>query len=82
MNYKGQEVMIKVNVLQQSVCSQQAVFITPHSDRQNVTQASFVVSEPLARKLKPNSEGELVKKCCCCGAAGIRNTIFLSVSLS
>lgn len=40
---------------------QQATFTTLHSDRDNVMQATFVVSGLIATKLKPHSEGEFVK---------------------
>ncbi len=45
---QGQIRLDKVNTLQQSLSAQQAVFTRPHSDRENVIHASFVVSELIA----------------------------------
>ncbi len=53
----------KVNTHQRSLSAQQAVFTRPHSDRENVIHASFVVSELIAKKLRPHSEGQFVKEC-------------------
>ncbi len=52
-----------VNTHQRSLSAQQAVFTRPHSDRENVIHASFVVSELIAKKLRPHSEGQFVKEC-------------------
>lgn len=38
----------KVNTLWQSLHAQQVAFIRPHSDRDGVMQATFVVSELIA----------------------------------
>ncbi|TWW59917.1 Protein ZBED8 [Takifugu flavidus] len=60
---KGQKRVDKVNALRRSLEAQQAAFIRPSSDRENITRASFVVSELIAKKLKPHAEGEFVKEC-------------------
>uniref|UniRef100_A0A674N6P6 SPIN-DOC-like zinc-finger domain-containing protein n=1 Tax=Takifugu rubripes TaxID=31033 RepID=A0A674N6P6_TAKRU len=59
---KGQMRVDKVNALRRSLEAQQAAFIRPSSDRENITRASFVVSELIAKKLKPHAEGEFVKE--------------------
>ena len=54
-----------------SLIGQQAVLSKPRADQDNVTQASFVVvSELIAKKLKPHAQGEFVE--CLCGAAHAR----------
>ncbi|TWW69198.1 Protein ZBED8 [Takifugu flavidus] len=60
---KGQMRVDKVNALRRSLEAQQAAFIRPCTDRENITRASFVVSELIATKLKPHAEGEFVKEC-------------------
>ncbi len=60
---QGQMHLDKVNTLQQNLSAQQAVFTRPHSDRENVIHASFVVSKLIAKKIRSHSEGEFVKKC-------------------
>lgn len=75
----------QVNALRQSLVAQQAVFTRPHSDRDNVTHASFVVSELIAKKLKPHSEGEFVKECLVTAVELLaldKVKLFQSVSLS
>lgn len=53
--------LYKVAALQQSLSGRQAVLSKLQADQDNVTQASFVVSEFIAKKLKPHAEGEFVK---------------------
>jgi len=82
---KGQMRLDKVNALRRSFGAQQAVFIRPQSDRDNTTHASFVVSELIAKKLMPHSEGEFVKECLVAAAellAPDKVKLFQSVSLS
>ena len=55
--------MDKVIALQRGLGAQQAAFKEPRLDGENVMQASFVVSEFIAKKLKPHLEGEFVKAC-------------------
>lgn len=55
--------------------SNRAAFTRPHSVRDNAVQESFAVSELIAMKLKPRSEGDHVKGLvpwCRCGAASTR----------
>uniref|UniRef100_A0A674NTU2 SPIN-DOC-like zinc-finger domain-containing protein n=1 Tax=Takifugu rubripes TaxID=31033 RepID=A0A674NTU2_TAKRU len=61
---KGQMRLDKINALCRSLEAQQAAFTRPCTDRENITRASFVVSELIATKLKPHTEGEFVKECC------------------
>ncbi|TWW71158.1 General transcription factor II-I repeat domain-containing protein 2A [Takifugu flavidus] len=82
---KGPMRVDKVNALRRSLEAQQAAFIRPSSDRENITQASFVVSELIAKKLKPHAEGEFVKECLVAAAevlAPDKVKLFQSVSLS
>ncbi len=82
---QGQMRLDKVNTLRRSLSAQQAVFTRPHSDRVNVIHASFVVSELIAKKLRPHSEGEFVKECLVAAAellAPDKVKLFQSVSLS
>ena len=63
----------------------QAAFTRPQTDRENITSASFVVSELIATKLKPHAEGEFVKECLSAAAellAPDKVKLFQSVSLS
>lgn len=81
----GQMRLDKINALQRGLKSQQATFTRPHCDRENVIQTSYVLSELIARKLKPHVEGEFVKECIT-AAAGLlapeKVQLFQSVSLS
>ncbi|XP_073687696.1 general transcription factor II-I repeat domain-containing protein 2A-like [Garra rufa] len=82
---QGQMRLDKVNALRRSLGAQQAVFTRPHSDRENVIRTSFVVSELIAKKLKPHSDGEFVKECLVAAAellAPEKVKLFQSVSLS
>ncbi len=81
---KGQMHFDKMNALRQSLGAQQSAFTRPQTDRQNVTRASFVVSELIAKKMKPHAEGELVKECLVAAEllAPDKVKLFQSVSLS
>ena len=75
----------KINALRQSLGAQQAAFTRPQTDRENITRASFVVSELIATKLKPHAEGEFVKECLVAAAELLtpdKVKLFQSVSLS
>ena len=64
---------------------QQAVLSKPRADQDNVTQASFiVVSELIAKKLKPHAEGEFVERLAAAVELRMPEKIelFQSVSLS
>ena len=52
----------KIGALQHSLESQQATF-TRSCDSDKIIQASYVVSQLIAQKLRPHVEGELVKEC-------------------
>ena len=52
----------KISALQQSLESQQAPFTRPR-DSDKIFQASYVVSELIAHKLRAHVEGECVKEC-------------------
>lgn len=60
---KGQKRLDKITALCRCLGAQQAAFIRPQTDGENVTWASFVVSELIAKKLRPHVEGEFVKEC-------------------
>ena len=82
---KGQMRLDKINALRLSLGAQQAAFTRPQTDRENITRASFVVSELIATKLKPHAEGEFVKECLVAAAellAPDKVKLFQSVSLS
>ncbi|XP_056467534.1 general transcription factor II-I repeat domain-containing protein 2B-like [Gadus chalcogrammus] len=82
---KGQMRLDKINALRRSLGAQQAAFTRPQTDRENITRASFVVSELIATKLKPHAEGEFVKECLVAAAellAPDKVKLFQSVSLS
>lgn len=81
----GQLRLDKINALQRSLESQQATFTRPRYDRDNVIQTSYVVSELIAKKLRPHVEGEFVKECMVAAAellAPDKVKLFQSVSLS
>ena len=59
---QGQVRRDKTNALLRSWFAQQAAFTRPNLDRDNVVHASYVVSEVIAKKLKPYSDGEFVKE--------------------
>lgn len=80
----GQMHLDKINALQWSLESQVA-FTRPRWDRDNVIQMSYVVSELIAKKLRPHVEGEFVKECMVAAAellAPDKVKLFQSVSLS
>ncbi|XP_056440141.1 general transcription factor II-I repeat domain-containing protein 2A-like [Gadus chalcogrammus] len=82
---KGQMRLDKINALRRSLGAQQAAFTRPQTDGENITRASFVVSELIATKLKPHAEGEFVKECLVAAAellAPDKVKLFQSVSLS
>lgn len=65
--------------------AQQEAFPRPQTDRENITRAIFVVSELIAKKLKPHAEGEIVKECLVAAAELLmpdKVKLFQSVSLS
>ncbi|CAK6436213.1 unnamed protein product [Pipistrellus nathusii] len=81
----GQMRLDKINALQRSLELQQAAFTKPGCDRDNVIQTSYVVSELIAKKLRPHVEGEFVKECMVAAAellAPDKVKLFQSVSLS
>lgn len=60
-------------------------FTRPHSDRYNIMQAGFVVSELIARSPNPRSVGEFVKECLVAPAEVLtpdKVKLFQSVGLS
>uniref|UniRef100_A0A5S6QHL4 Dimer_Tnp_hAT domain-containing protein n=1 Tax=Trichuris muris TaxID=70415 RepID=A0A5S6QHL4_TRIMR len=82
---KGQLRLDKVNALQRSLKSQQAALSMPRYDTVNILQASYVVTELIAKKLRPHVEGEFVKDCMMVAAellAPDKVKLFQSVSLS
>jgi hypothetical protein len=81
----GQMRLDKIKALQRSLESQQAAFTRPRCDRDNVIQTSYVVSELIAKKLRPHVEGEFVEECMVAAAellAPDKVKLFQSVSLS
>ena len=81
----GQLRLDKINALQRSLESQQATFSKPCCDRDNVIKTSYVVSELIAKKLRPHVEGEFVKECMVAAAellAPDKVKLFQDVSLS
>ncbi|KAK0148944.1 General transcription factor II-I repeat domain-containing protein 2 [Merluccius polli] len=62
-NLDGQLRKDKINALRNGLAAQQATFTKPRADSENVVRASYVVSEMIAKKLRPHSEGEFVKEC-------------------
>ena len=65
--------------------AQQAAFTRPNLEKENVVRASYVVSDLIAKKLKPHSDGEFVKECLVATAellAPDKVKLFQSVSLS
>lgn len=82
---RGQIRLDKINALRQSLGAQQAAFPRPQTDREHITRAIFVVSELIAKKLKPHAEGEFVKECLVAAAELLmpdKVKLFQSVSLS
>ena len=55
---EGNVRQVKIRALRRSLESQQAAFARPRCDRDNVIRTSYVVSELIAKTLKPHSEGE------------------------
>jgi hypothetical protein len=75
----------KISALQRNLESQQAAFTRPHRDRDNVIQTSYVVSELIAKKLRPHVGGEFVKECMVAAVellASDKVKLFQSVRLS
>lgn len=60
---QGQRCLDRSNTLQGVWMLNKVAFTRPHSDRYNIMQASFVVSELIAERLNPVSVGEFVKEC-------------------
>lgn len=60
---QGQRCLDKHNTLRGVWMLNKVAFTRPHSDRYNIMQASFVVSELIAKRLNPHSVGEFVKEC-------------------
>ena len=59
----GQQREDKVNLLKSKLANQQSLMVKPTVDTKNAARASFHVSNLLAKKLKPFSDGEFVKEC-------------------
>ncbi|XP_074050066.1 general transcription factor II-I repeat domain-containing protein 2A-like isoform X2 [Macrotis lagotis] len=81
----GQVRLDKIRALQQSRAPQEVTLATPCCAGSNIIQASYVVSELIARKLRPHVEGEFVKDCMVAAAkllAPDKVKLFESVSLS
>ncbi|KAI4830515.1 hypothetical protein KUCAC02_002143 [Chaenocephalus aceratus] len=82
---KGQARLDKLNALRRSLVSQQAFFARPQANQDNVTHVSFVLSELIAKKMKPHSDGEFVKECLVAAAEVLAPDtlkVFQSISLS
>ncbi|KAM4043803.1 general transcription factor II-I repeat domain-containing protein 2-like [Anomaloglossus baeobatrachus] len=82
---EGQMRLDKINALRRSLELQQSAFNKPRCDRSNVIQTSYVVSELIAKKLRPHVEGEFVKECMVAAAellAPEKVKLFQNVSLS
>lgn len=82
---QGQVRKDKLNALRRSLGAQHAAFTRPILDRENVVHASSVVTELIAKKLKPHSDGEFVKECLIATAdllAPGKAQLFQSVSLT
>ena len=58
---KGQARVDKVATLLRSLISPQKVLPKPQADQDSVSQTRFVVSELIAKKLKPYAEGEFME---------------------
>lgn len=81
----GQPRKDKISALRNGLAAQQATFTKTRADSENVVRASFVVSELIAKKLRPHSEGEFVKECLVATAellAPDKVKLFQNVSLS
>lgn len=61
--FQEQMCLDNVEAARRTLDAQPAAFNGLHSDRDNVMQSSFAVSEQIAKKLKLHLEGEFVKKC-------------------
>lgn len=82
---QGQRCLDKRNTLQGVWMLNKVAFTRPHSDRYNIMQASFVVSELMAKRLKLYSVGEFVKECLVAPAEVLtpdKVKLFQSVGLS
>lgn len=82
---QGQRCLDKLNTLQGVWMLNKVAFTRPHSDRYNIMQASFVVSELIAKRLNPHSVGEFVKECLVAPAEVLtpdKVQLFRSVGLS
>ena len=62
-NLTGQVRIDRVNLLKASVTSQQSYFKTAKISSETATKISFLISEAIAKRGKPLSEGEFVKDC-------------------
>ena len=60
-NLTGQVRIDRVNLLKASVTSQQSYFKTAKLSSETATKISFLISEAIAKRGKPLSEGEFVK---------------------
>lgn len=82
---QGQRCLDKRNTLQGVWMLNKVAFTRPHSDRCNIMQTSFVVSELIAKRLNPHSVGEFVKECLVAPAEVLtpdKVKLFQSVGLS
>ncbi|KAL6465184.1 hypothetical protein MHYP_G00253170 [Metynnis hypsauchen] len=75
----------KIKALKNNLLTQQASFTRPKKELDSVTEVSYVVSELIAKRLRPYSEGEFVKECMVAAAqvlAPEKLKLFQNVSLS
>ncbi|XP_014679680.1 PREDICTED: EPM2A-interacting protein 1-like [Priapulus caudatus] len=60
---QGEQRAVKVKELKGKLSSQQSVFTKSDGEFKKSTKASYVVSEIIAKRMKPFSDGEFVKEC-------------------
>lgn len=83
--YNGQLRKDRIQSLKTALSRQQTLFTKVSKDVEYVVKASFEISEIIARKLKPFSDGEFIKQCidaavdCLCPE---KKQLFSSISLS
>ncbi len=61
--FQGSQRDDKINELKKALSAQQSVFSKSGNEVKNATKASYLVSELIAKKMKPFSDGEFVKEC-------------------
>ena len=61
--FQGQCRIAKVDSLRKALTSQQQQFYKPSHENQKLTKVSYVVSDIIAKRLKPHTDGEFVKEC-------------------